>query len=202
MKTFPRFLDLPAELRVRIYEYHLEEMMLQTDSIVHQPPICLASRQLRAETLSIFYAESCVKINTELRYVSIYCEIFHLLKVQNALNDRIKDDHFKLIPRVHIELKSHLDCDRTFHWIVCPRSSSQSLVSWVVEHEWHGRRTDCSDMVKAIGMQLEEVVKSMQARSQPCVLLRADIDNLCSAVRDGLWSDLIQWEMEVLPGVD
>lgn len=52
--TFPRFFELPAEIRNMIYEYHF----CGYGAIFykhHQPPLTLASSQLRSESLPLFY---------------------------------------------------------------------------------------------------------------------------------------------------
>lgn len=52
--TFPRFLELPPEIRNLIYECHFAAY----EAINHkhyQPPITLASRQMRGESLPLFY---------------------------------------------------------------------------------------------------------------------------------------------------
>lgn len=54
LATFPRFLDLPAELRNAIYELHFHGFDSFSGEHV-QPPLTMASRQLRSETLPLFY---------------------------------------------------------------------------------------------------------------------------------------------------
>lgn len=54
LATFPRFLDLPAELRNAIYELHFHGFDSSSGENV-QPPLTMASRQLRSETLPLFY---------------------------------------------------------------------------------------------------------------------------------------------------
>ncbi|CAK3867555.1 Hypothetical predicted protein [Lecanosticta acicola] len=51
---FHKFMDLPAELRNRVYEYHFSDM--RTAYAPAQPPISRASRVLRQESLSMFYS--------------------------------------------------------------------------------------------------------------------------------------------------
>lgn len=53
-RTFPKFLDLPPELRNRIYELHFSDM--RTAYAPTQPPITRSSRLLRQESLGLFYA--------------------------------------------------------------------------------------------------------------------------------------------------
>lgn len=56
--TFERLFDLPREIRDMIYKFHCEDYpsMLHYH---HQPPVTIASRQLRDETLPAFYKHCC-----------------------------------------------------------------------------------------------------------------------------------------------
>jgi len=54
LATFPRFLDLPAEIRNIIYELHFYDFDPFRGQHA-QPPLTLASRQLRLEALPLFY---------------------------------------------------------------------------------------------------------------------------------------------------
>lgn len=54
LATFRRFFELPAEIRNIIYELHFHEFDPFKDQFV-QPPLTLASRQLRSEALPVFY---------------------------------------------------------------------------------------------------------------------------------------------------
>lgn len=54
--SFPRFEDLPAELRVRIYEHHIDDLSREYGlDIPPQPPITGVNRLARKEALPIFY---------------------------------------------------------------------------------------------------------------------------------------------------
>jgi hypothetical protein len=62
--TFPRFFELPPEIRNSIYELHIQSF----DHIKgrhSQPPLALASKQLRAETLLLFYERATFVIHVE-----------------------------------------------------------------------------------------------------------------------------------------
>jgi hypothetical protein len=54
LATFPKFFDLPAELRNIIYELFFRSLRNFDDKHV-QPPLTMASRQFRAESLPLFY---------------------------------------------------------------------------------------------------------------------------------------------------
>ena len=53
--TFPRFFKLPAEIRTMIYIYVCVPDPQITYQCPHQPAICCSSKQLRDETLPIFF---------------------------------------------------------------------------------------------------------------------------------------------------
>lgn len=55
--TFDRFLELPPELRLRVYELHFDSFGLV--DIAEQPPIAMVSRIIRREALPLFYHISC-----------------------------------------------------------------------------------------------------------------------------------------------
>ncbi|KAM0715352.1 hypothetical protein Q7P37_008850 [Cladosporium fusiforme] len=51
---FPKFLALPAEIRNAIYELHVRSFG-DVPAVHRQPPVTMASRQLRSESLPLFY---------------------------------------------------------------------------------------------------------------------------------------------------
>ncbi|PPJ60619.1 hypothetical protein CBER1_03623 [Cercospora berteroae] len=56
--TFDRFLDLPAELRVMIYKFHLHDLEATAENPEHlwaQPPITKVNKLIRTETLDLFH---------------------------------------------------------------------------------------------------------------------------------------------------
>lgn len=53
--TFHQFLELPAELRMRVYQLYYADISVPLTSPV-EPPVTRASRQFRSEALPIFYA--------------------------------------------------------------------------------------------------------------------------------------------------
>jgi hypothetical protein len=60
--TFPRFLDLPPELRERIYAFHFR-WLDQLPERFHQPPICHLSRLVRIESLPLFYENAIFQLH-------------------------------------------------------------------------------------------------------------------------------------------
>ena len=60
-RKFPKFMELAAELRVRIYNMLFEGMDMSKGP--RQPPLTQISRQVRQEALSVFYSLSTFIIN-------------------------------------------------------------------------------------------------------------------------------------------
>ncbi|TKA25879.1 hypothetical protein B0A50_05634 [Salinomyces thailandicus] len=70
---FPRFLDLPPELRNRIYHFALAPD--PSTALVRPAPPALSatSRQVRQETLPIFYGDNCFVLQfTAARYLQVF----------------------------------------------------------------------------------------------------------------------------------
>lgn len=65
--TFDRFLDLPPELRNTIYAMHFSDFDTVPE-IHHQPPIALASSQLRKETRELFYSCGTFRVSVHRDY--------------------------------------------------------------------------------------------------------------------------------------
>lgn len=56
--TFDKFLDLPAELRVMVYKFHLHDLEATAENPEHlwaQPPITKVNKLIRTETLDLFH---------------------------------------------------------------------------------------------------------------------------------------------------
>lgn len=67
LMTFPRFFDLPAEIRNVIYELHFHGFDPFRTQYV-QPPLTLASRQLRSEALPLFYDCATFELSASTSY--------------------------------------------------------------------------------------------------------------------------------------
>jgi hypothetical protein len=59
---FDRFAELPAELRVQIYEYYVDAFS-DVENTLRPPPLALMSKQLMEEVMPIFYARSVFELH-------------------------------------------------------------------------------------------------------------------------------------------
>ena len=72
--TFPHFMELPAELRNRVYELHFRDY--DEISTRHQQPPITKVPQIRAEALPLFYR--CMTFTWDLSFNEDYCIYRHL----------------------------------------------------------------------------------------------------------------------------
>lgn len=102
--TFPRFLDLPVELRVKIYELHfLDYAKMQTRH--RQPPLTLVP-QIRAEALPLFYG--CVTFTWHLTPWSSPPNIGHHFHVSSRPLLKMPAANLAQVRNFHL------------HWIAAP----------------------------------------------------------------------------------
>lgn len=114
---FHRFLDLPAELRNRIYRMYfdsLEEPQLAPS----QPPLTVANRQLRSETLPMFYAWlrlpvqlSCRDGSSMLRMGRLRTSIYIPDKIELFFRNT-RPENLTLIRRFRFSVREDFDVRR------------------------------------------------------------------------------------------
>jgi hypothetical protein len=58
--TFPKFMDLPAELRVKVEEYYIAGLQEKCDALLcpAQPPLARTCKMMMKEVLPLFYSNS------------------------------------------------------------------------------------------------------------------------------------------------
>jgi hypothetical protein len=61
-REFPRFLELPPELRNAVYTFYFNGLKVVPQRF-SQPPICKVSRELRVESLGLFYEHATFSIS-------------------------------------------------------------------------------------------------------------------------------------------
>ncbi|KAK3631765.1 hypothetical protein LTR56_016721 [Elasticomyces elasticus] len=113
-----RFFDLPPELRNRCYRYALstaDTIQLVGDARM-EPALLRASRQLRGEAASIYYAE-----NTFL---------FIIRDMAGA----------EMVPFRRLQLRFSKDARGVFGFTVAPGVNWANLLAWLKAHHAHRRR--------------------------------------------------------------
>ncbi|KAK4549763.1 hypothetical protein LTR36_005064 [Oleoguttula mirabilis] len=70
-RTFDRFLDLPAELRNRVYYYYYISAFPQKLTLPTAPPLARASKQLETEVLPVFYGTRTIHVTFERHAITM-----------------------------------------------------------------------------------------------------------------------------------
>lgn len=112
--SFARFLQLPPELRVMIYEHHIDS--LSTVPSVHsQPALTRISRLVRQESLPLFYARSTFEATLDV-WTHPNDEGFttHLDQSTEDMLRNIEDDNFPLVTKVKLLLEFNMRPARRF----------------------------------------------------------------------------------------
>ena len=68
-------LTLPAELRLRIYEYHLPDALAVFADTTEPPTLLQTSRQLRSEFADVFYGSECLKLDAYYSITDTWCPL-------------------------------------------------------------------------------------------------------------------------------
>lgn len=105
--TFDRFLDLPPELPVMVYEFHFESF--GPIDIAEQPPITMVSKDIRRESLPLFYQVSCFTFTITPGNDSSSGPI--LDNGSRLILNRLTDNQLARIENLHLRIKY----DRNFY---------------------------------------------------------------------------------------
>lgn len=185
-------MDLPAELRNRIYTAYFEALGVLPQKFV-QPPLCSVSRQIRAESLPLFYATATFQIRLVHTYTGPRSDprppfdpnrysVTRLTPHTQALRAGLTDERLAQIKRVGIVL--------TASWLTAtPELWKMDLnerrdfgkSQRVLDGDADGRRW----YVK-LSKELEELAKELAGRPEVEKLVKDDLEAVRKVVRDGL----------------
>ena len=165
---FPRnFLSLPPELRDHIYRLYFEDPIHRPKKAPIEPPFCCVSKQLRHESLPIYYAVYVLPIQTFIR-CSFYGQVwlrtekwYHNITFSKLRHIERFVFNFALIDRytgerVPIE----------FHLGLFPRSGSYTIkqvfaLSWFRSPHRMGDPADFEELIAVIRGHLESTLNHL-----------------------------------------
>jgi len=191
---FEKVLELPAELRNRIYGAYFEALGVLPQKLT-QPPLCSVSRQIRAESLPVFYATATF----QLRFVHTYTgphndprppfedngySITRLTKHTQALRAGVTDEKLAQIKRTAVVVTASWLGTTPEVWKVdlgerCDFGKSQRVaaVGAIDGRRWFVKLTN----------GLEELVKELVAKAEGTEkLVKSDIEKMRKVIHDGL----------------
>lgn len=195
-RPFHQLLDLPPELRNRIYSFVFESYPeIRLRSRVRQPPLALVSRTLRGETLPKFYAECQFKVDLTCR--PLYTrQTLQIESPSKAAIQNIKPLHFSYMQRLVFSLQiSEQDIDYGFHCQIDLRPISDSghkpglrlpfitMTAYPASLKDHPPKPeDYAERRGALVGQLDAVVQRILRREGLYKMLKTDFDALHNAV--------------------
>jgi hypothetical protein len=68
-------LNLPAELRIAIYEYHLPHALAIYADTLRPPALFQVSRQIQREFAGVFYGSDCLKLDVYYSSTDSWCPL-------------------------------------------------------------------------------------------------------------------------------
>ncbi|OQO02834.1 hypothetical protein B0A48_11117 [Cryoendolithus antarcticus] len=202
-RTF-RLMDLPPELRNDIYVAYLDSLPTMPMRFV-QAPLCLASRQLREETLKVFFATCSFTLTFHVeghRFRGQASETYGVT-VDRAIFNHLPPGSFKYMTRFEVNLLPRLRQ---------PGNTPASLGTWrVALDDTDGRaqstlppRVESNDRNRTTRDQVDDLdgdfvarlghwAKLVSQRAGPQKLENGDIDTMRLALQEVVMDKRFPW---------
>ncbi|GIZ49454.1 hypothetical protein CKM354_001248400 [Cercospora kikuchii] len=191
--TFDRFLDLPAELRLRIYQSYKTSLGAKFGPFSVAPPITSVSKMIRQEAASIFFRERMFMCSWARQ---------SFVEPQNPGQsprlDEVTSLFFEKAPLVFLEQVRRLQV-----WTLLPappgsRSAGNGYTDWLIDLRAKSRekrvifedmgtfwrpgqtRSQLDEIVQAVQEQVQDVVDDIAARDR-MTLCREDANTILAA---------------------
>lgn len=181
---FPRFSELPPELRQAVSEQYFASLAKERMKLVFkQPPVTMASRLLRTEALPLFYR--MITFELEVRKCrSFPKDYYRVHKRPNWILDRgsgdlvdsISDENSRLIRRLAITLQPVTSRQHVRLMLEFEDEGGVTLEKF--EFDW----LRGGSVVKRLVKESEAIVKDVVEREEVHKLKKADVERLQDAV--------------------
>lgn len=188
---FPKFFELPAELRTNIYSKYFESLG-DLPLLPHQPPLILASSKTRSEALPEHYSHSTFTLGFVTNFTNpailsgMGCR--HLRTTVHrktlALLGRISDQDFAGIKHLKVQVwKPELDTGETIVSFATWTADLSGSTGEVIIHEHQDYRSNVwAPVFKAVGEALEPALKGIRERPAAQKLSKADVYALMDVI--------------------
>jgi hypothetical protein len=174
--TFHRFCDLPSELRLQIYTHHFKSFAGTSAKIVSQPPITGVSRQIREESLPVFYG--CC--NFEVSITSFEDLSGHLLHSgrPSRLLQRTTSEQFGWIRNINVDF--NISASRV--WLELDLCNKRNPVK-ISRTSSVYFRVFTPECVNDLTSELDSLVRAIAAPQRASKLQKSDLDQLRGKAR-------------------
>ncbi|KAK3722723.1 hypothetical protein LTR37_002294 [Vermiconidia calcicola] len=170
---FHRFMDLPAELRSRIYDYYTASFP-QVLRMPTQPPLARVSRQMRQEVLPVFYSRQTFTIT----YHQIATYQLKLSADSSLFLHNLAPRQISNVRRLQISLRDPRSKEEAdFRCIIDLRRSATSAITV---------KASSGSEMKAVLKKLEDLIGGLGTKGGRKAFQMRDVHNLRRAVETGL----------------
>ncbi|KAK0354030.1 hypothetical protein LTR94_014298 [Friedmanniomyces endolithicus] len=176
--TFPRFMDLPPELRVEIYGYHLHS--LDQGTLAVQPPLTTVCKLVRREALPLFYAVHRFGVNG-FNDDTGWNNTFILCAVSQAMIQDIGPTNLSQIRKLRLQLTAKTSRGYLSEWIVDLGSKEAPARVWFCRPPPPPGYRSVGEEIGLIA-QLAKVLSNMTARPEGDALQSNDVKALIGAL--------------------
>lgn len=163
-----KFFSIPREIRNLIYEFCFESVPQARESLPEEPPLSYVSKQLRAETLPVYYSTYILPIHTYVR-TAYHGQVW--LKTERWYHRYIPPSKLKFVEhfRLHFALIERYTGERVpidFHFHLLRRTNSYTLrhsfeTAWVRDPHRIGDQADFDELVAALRKHLTSVLDEL-----------------------------------------
>ena len=177
--TFGHFTELPPELRQIILLHYFHSLVVREVCYKQQPPITLVSRNLRKESLPLFYECCKFTIDAVADLETVPCKLVPDIRrppfIQNTTIENFA--HIKSLRLRFRNLRAHIQIDlhNNNNPVVSANIYGFRWPVWFDETIQAGNRRFLSE--------LRKLTMSVVAREGPLKLRVSDIDEMCEMAR-------------------
>jgi len=186
--TFPRFSELPPELRQAVFEHYFASIAKERMNLVFkQPPATMASRLFRNEALPLFYRMCTFEVEIRTcraipqRGYDVYKRPACVLdRGSHDFIEHVSEEKFRLIRRLAITVQ--LFSFKQYVRMILDLEGEGSARVEKFESDRPGDEVVPKNLVK----ELDSVVKYVARRPEVQKLKKVDVENVLEAVDHGL----------------
>jgi hypothetical protein len=188
--TFDRFSELPPEIRQIIFQHYYDSISVSSwyTNCKHQPPITLASRTTRQESLPLFYEQTPCVINPGRVQLSRHLPQDIPYKLRPCQQTKLFTEATSVHNFARIKTLQLNFTDLQARMILDLRNKNNHVANFWIHREGFHRYSDDMQCKRVEGLEseLHEVVKGIVSREGPLKLRASDIEEVGGILRSAI----------------